>query len=102
MSLGTFRFVQIKFEPSAAGDSAGRGRLDSRGADDPAQEEKPAGAKLQLVTKTNGFTGPGLTVTFRNRLALRGAEQLLIDGVASYETQTKRARQVTKTAVIRA
>ena len=88
MSLGTFRFVQIKFEPSAAGDSAGRGQLDSQVLMTQLKK-KSLQAQLQLVTKTNGFTGPGLTVQFRNRSALRGAEQLLIDGVASYETQTK-------------
>lgn len=88
MSLGTFRFVQIKFEPSAAGDSAGRGQLDSQVLMTQLKK-KSLQAQLQLVTKTNGFTGPGLTVQFRNRSALRGAEQLLINGVASYETQTK-------------
>ena len=88
MSLGTFRFVQIKFEPSAAGDSAGRGQLDSQVLMTQLKK-KSIQAQLQLVTKTNGFTGPGLTLQFRNRSALRGAEQLLINGVASYETQTK-------------
>ena len=34
-------------------------------------------AELQLVSKSNGFIGPGLTGQFRNRSAFRGAEQLL-------------------------
>ncbi len=88
MSLGTFRFVEIKFSPATAGDSAGRARLDTD-IRMTQLRKKSLRAELQLVTKTNGFTGPGLTVSFRNRSALRGAEQLLINGVASYETQTK-------------
>ena len=88
MSLGTFRFVEMRFRPSAAGDSAGRARLDADVLMTQLRK-KSLRAELQLVTKTSGFTGPGLTVQFRNRSALRGAEQLLINGVASYETQTR-------------
>ncbi len=88
MSLGTFRFVEIRFKPSIAGDSAGRGRLDT----DILMTElrkKSLRAELQLISKSNGFTGPGLTVSYRNRSALRGAEQLIINGVASTETSTR-------------
>jgi len=88
MSLGTFRFVEIKFRPSAAGDSAGRARLDSDILMTQLKK-KSLRAELQLVSKSNGFTGPGLTVQFRNRSALRGAEQLLINAVASTETSTR-------------
>ncbi|MGI4867544.1 MAG: BamA/TamA family outer membrane protein [Janthinobacterium lividum] len=88
MSLNTFRYVDIKFAPSAAGDSAGRARLDANVLMTQLKK-KSLRAELQLVSKSNGFTGPGLTAQFRNRSALRGAEQLLINAVASYETQTK-------------
>jgi outer membrane protein assembly factor BamA len=87
MSLNTFRYVDIKFKPSAAGDSAGRGRLDSDILMTQLRK-KSLRAELQLVTKTNGFTGPGLTAQFRNRSAFRGAEQLIVNAVASYEAQT--------------
>jgi outer membrane protein assembly factor BamA len=88
MSLGTFRFVEIKFRPSAAGDSAGRARLDSDILMTQLKK-KSLRAELQLVSKSNGFTGPGLTIQYRNRSALRGAEQLLINAVASTETSTR-------------
>ena len=88
MSLGTFRFVEIKFRPSAAGDSAGRARLDSDILMTQLSK-KSLRAELQLISKSNGFTGPGLTGQFRNRSALRGAEQLLINAVASYEVSTR-------------
>jgi outer membrane protein assembly factor BamA len=88
MSLGTFRFVEIKFRPSAAGDSAGRARLDSDILMTQLKK-KSLRAELQLISKSNGFTGPGLTGQFRNRSAFRGAEQLIINGVASYEVSTR-------------
>ena len=103
MSLGTFRFVEIRFKPAVAGDTAVtvpadaapgsnrsvglRHRLDAEVLMTQLKK-KSLRAELQLVNKTNGFTGPALRVTFRNRSALRGAEQLLINGIASTETQT--------------
>jgi hypothetical protein len=88
MSLGTFRFVEIKFRPSAEGDSAGRARLDSDILMTQLKK-KSLRAELQLVSKSNGFTGPGLTIQFRNRSAFRGAEQLIVNAVASTETSTR-------------
>ncbi|MFD2720994.1 BamA/TamA family outer membrane protein [Hymenobacter monticola] len=87
MSLNTFKFVEIRFLPSTAGDSAGRARLDAD-VRMTQLKKKSLRADLQLVSKSNGFTGPGLTVSFRNRSALRGGEQLLVNGVVSTETQT--------------
>jgi outer membrane protein assembly factor BamA len=88
MSLGTFRYVEIKFRPSAAGDSAGRARLDSDVLMTQLKK-KSLRAELQLVSKSNGFTGPGLTISYRNRSAFKGAEQLIINAVASTETSTR-------------
>ena len=103
MSLGTFRFVEIRFKPAAASDSAVtvpagtapgdnrsvglRHRLDAEVLMTQLKK-KSLRAEVQLTTKTNGFTGPALKVTFRNRSALRGAEQLLVNAIASTETQT--------------
>ena len=96
MNLGTFRFVEIRFQPAAAGDTtvqtpAGapyqRARLDAEVLMTQLKR-KSLRAEVQLATKTNGFTGPALIVAFRNRSALRGGEQLLINATASTETQT--------------
>ncbi len=96
MNLGTFRFVEIRFKPAAAGDTtvqtpAGppyqRARLDAEVLMTQLKK-KSLRAEVQLVTKTNGFTGPALIVAFRNRSALRGGEQLLVNATASTETQT--------------
>ncbi|HEX8659322.1 MAG TPA: BamA/TamA family outer membrane protein [Hymenobacter sp.] len=88
MSLGTFRFVEIRFNPAAAGDSAGRARLDAD-VRMTQLKKKSLRAELQLINKTNNFSGPGLNISFRNRSALHGAEQLVITGTAAYEIQTK-------------
>jgi outer membrane translocation and assembly module TamA len=88
MSLGTFKFVEIRFAPATAGDSAGRARLDAQVLMTRLQK-KNLRAELQFLSKSNGFTGPGLTASFRNRSALRGAEQLLINATATAETQTR-------------
>ena len=87
MSLNTFKFVEIRLRPATAGDSAGRARLDADVLMTQLKK-KSLRADLQLVQKNNGFTGPGLNVSFRNRSALRGGEQLLLSAVASTETQT--------------
>jgi hypothetical protein len=98
MSLGTFRFVEIRFQPAAAGDTT----VAARGPLNPAfrprldaevlmtqLKKKSLRAELQLATKTNGFTGPALNISFRNRSALRGAEQLILNATAAFETQTR-------------
>ncbi|MBO2013157.1 BamA/TamA family outer membrane protein [Hymenobacter negativus] len=103
MSLGTFRFVEIRFRPAEAGDSAvavpaGTARSSSSSVGLRSRldadvlmtqlKKKSLRAEVQLASKTNGFTGPALNVSFRNRSALRGAEQLIVNAVASTETQT--------------
>ena len=100
MNLGTFRFVEIRFKPAAAGDTtvstpAGppyqRARLDAEVLMTQLKK-KSLRAEVQLANKTNGFTGPALIVAFRNRSALRGGEQLLVNATASTETQTSSGR----------
>jgi outer membrane protein assembly factor BamA len=87
MSLNLFKFVEIRLKPAEAGDSAGRARLDADVLMTQLKR-KSLRADLQLVSKSNGFTGPGLTLSFRNRSALRGGEQLLVNATATAETQT--------------
>ncbi|MDO7874435.1 BamA/TamA family outer membrane protein [Hymenobacter sp. ASUV-10] len=102
MSLGTFKFVEIRFRPSVEGDTAvitpgaggAAGRLGVRPRLDAdilmtQYKKKSLRAEVQLATKTNGFTGPAFNVSFRNRSALRGAEQLIVNATAAFETQTR-------------
>ncbi|WP_400193018.1 BamA/TamA family outer membrane protein [Hymenobacter sp. B81] len=87
MSLGTFKFVDIQFRQARQKpDSAGYGFLNAS-VRMTQLKKKSLRAEIQLVNKTNGFTGPGFTVQYRNRSALRGAEQLLLNLVGSFETR---------------
>ncbi|MCA8833263.1 translocation and assembly module lipoprotein TamL [Hymenobacter pini] len=89
MSLGTFKYVDIGFRPARQkADSAGYGFLNSyvRMTQLP---KKSLRAEVLLVSKSNGFTGPGFQIQFRNRSALRGAEQLLVNVTGTFENQTR-------------
>ncbi|GAB2544949.1 translocation and assembly module lipoprotein TamL [Rufibacter soli] len=84
MDLGTFKFAEVRFTPL---DSIGlNGRLKADILLTQAKK-KSVRAEVQTVQKSNGYAGPALTVGFRNRNALRGAELLLINLVGSFESQ---------------
>jgi outer membrane protein assembly factor BamA len=98
MSLGTFKFVDIRFRPArgrAAADSAGYGRLNAtvRMTQVP---KKSLRAELQM-NSSSILVGPSFVVQYRNRSALRGAEQLLINANASLETGRGTLSGVTST-----
>ncbi|UOQ66381.1 translocation and assembly module lipoprotein TamL [Hymenobacter volaticus] len=96
MSLGTFKYVDIRFRPARnVPDSAGYGHLNAfvRMTQVP---KKSLRAELQMNT-SNIFTGPSLVLQFRNRSALRGAEQLLVNASASAETGQGALSGVTST-----
>lgn len=96
MSLGTFRFVDIRYRPAQGqADSAGYGRLNAlvRMTQIP---KKSLRAEVQMNV-SDVFTGPAFVVQFRNRSALRGAEQLLINLNASLETGKGALSGVTST-----
>lgn len=44
-------------------------------------------AELQAITKSNGFTGPGISLTYSNRNLFNGGETLNINSTFSYEAQ---------------
>ena len=81
MSLGTFRFVNIRFSPR---DQNGNHFLDVRILLTPIQR-KSLSLEVRGVTKSNNFAGPGLEVSFTNHNLLKGAEALTISTNAAYE-----------------
>ncbi len=85
MSLGSFKFVDIRFQESEK-DSF---QLDTRIYLTP-QLKKSLRAEFQLVSKSNNFVGPGFSVRFTNRNFLRGSEQFRITANTSYEVQVSR------------
>lgn len=83
MSMGNFRFVNIRFTES---DTANPGFLKT----DIMLTQMPKRtfrAEIDLVTKSNDFTGPRLTINYKNRNTFNGAELLNIDLSTSFETQ---------------
>ncbi len=95
MSLGTFKFVEIRFNSVTTADSlpsplpgAPRPMLDADVLMTQLKK-KSLRAEIQLLSKSNGFTGPGFRAEFRNRSALRGAEQLLVNLTGTFENQTR-------------
>lgn len=96
MSLGTFKYVDINFRPARdVPDSAQYGHLNSmvRMTQVP---KKSLRAEVQMNV-SNIFTGPAFVLQYRNRSALRGAEQLIINGRASLETGTGALSGITST-----
>ncbi len=85
MSLGSFKFVDIRFEESKK-DSF---RLNTSIYLTPHLKKSIRG-EVQMVSKSNNFVGPGLTLRFTNRNFLRGSEQFRITANTSYEVQVSR------------
>ncbi|MCK0192078.1 BamA/TamA family outer membrane protein [Arenibacter sp. F20364] len=85
-ALGVYKYVNIRFN-----------ELDSTVADSTASlsadillsplTKRSVRAQLQAVTKSNGFAGPGLSLTYNNRNLFKGGETLSITGNFAYETQ---------------
>lgn len=86
-SIGSYKFVNIRFdEIDTVANEAGNGLL---GADiflSPLNK-RSLRAELQAVSKSNGFAGPGIALTYNNRNFFRGGETFSLTGNFSYETQ---------------
>ncbi len=85
MTLGAFKFVNIKYA-EVSGDS---NLLDANIYMTPFLK-KSIRAEFQTTSKSNNFVGPGLSVTFTNRNALRGSERLELTLNSGYEVQISR------------
>jgi len=82
VNLGNFKFVKNQFKPSDSIDGA----LDAYYYLTPLAKKS---IRLELTGKTNSanYLGTDVTLSWRNRNALRGAELLTISGSAGYEAQ---------------
>ena len=85
MSLGSFKFVDIRFKESERDSFL----LDTDIYLTPHLRNSLRG-EVQLVSKSNNFVGPGLSLRFTNRNFLRGSEQLQVTANTSYEVQVGR------------
>ena len=86
-SIGAYKFVNIRYneiDNSAEGDSLGL--LEANIFLSPLNK-RAIRAEVKAVTKSNGFSGPGLGLTFANRNLFNGGETLNISLDGSYEIQ---------------
>jgi outer membrane protein insertion porin family len=86
MSMGTFKFVQVKFSDA---DTTANGFLDVD-IFMTTMTNYTFRAEMDVVTKSNNFTGPRMNVSLLNRNTFRGAELLSLSLAGSYEAQLSR------------
>ena len=86
MSMGNFKFVQVKFSES---DTTANGYLDVTILMTPLPKYTFR-AEMDLVTKSNDYTGPQLNLSVLNRNTFKGAELLNITMAGSFEAQLGR------------
>ena len=83
MSMGNFKFVQVKFTES---DTTAPGYFDAKILLTP-MPIHTFQAELDLVTKSNNYTGPRMNLSVSNRNAFKGAELLKLTMAGSFEAQ---------------
>ena len=83
MGLPAYKFVNVQYEP----DTTKTNKLDSFIYLTPALK-KSLRAEAQMVSKSNNFAGPGISVSFNNRNAFHGSEQLNLEVTGNFESQT--------------
>jgi hypothetical protein len=83
MSLGNFKLVQVGFSEK---DEPEKGLLDVNILMTPLPK-RTFRAGIDLVTKSNNFTGPQMSFSLLNRNTFRGAELLNLNMAGSFEAQ---------------
>ena len=83
MSMGNFKFVQVKFSNS---DTTATGYLDATIHMTP-MTKHTFRTELDLVTKSNNYSGPRMNLSLLNRNAFKGAELLSLSMAGSFEAQ---------------
>ncbi len=83
MSMGSFKFVQVKFSES---ETTAIGFLDATILLTP-MPKYTFRAELDLVSKSNNYTGPRMNLNMLNRNAFRGSELLSLNMAGSFEAQ---------------
>lgn len=86
MSMGNFKFVQLKFADS---DSTATGFLDVNILMTPLPNYNFK-AELDLVTKSNDYSGPRVNLSLLDRNTFKGAEFLNLSMAGSFEAQLGR------------
>ncbi|MCW3072523.1 MAG: surface antigen [Bacteroidetes bacterium] len=83
MSMGNFKFVRVNLVES---DTSAPGYLDAKVLLT-AMPKRTFRSEIDLVTKSNDFTGPRQNLTYQNRNTFNGAELLNLNMAGSFEMQ---------------
>ncbi len=83
MSMGNFKLVQINFSENSAAEP---GLLDVNILMTP-MSKHTFKAEMDMVSKSNNYTGPRMNLSILNRNAFNGAELLNLNLAGSFETQ---------------
>ncbi|NTW32825.1 MAG: BamA/TamA family outer membrane protein, partial [Bacteroidetes bacterium] len=83
MTMGNFKFVRVKFSDS---DTSAKGFLDVAIFMTP-MTNHTFRAEVDIVSKSNNYTGPRINLSYLNRNIFNGAELLNINMAGSYEAQ---------------
>lgn len=89
MTMGNFKFVRITFSDS---DTTAAGFLNVTILMTP-MPEHTFRAELEIVSKSNNYTGPRLNTSFINRNTFKGAELLNLSLSSSFEAQLSGANK---------
>ncbi|MBU2948841.1 BamA/TamA family outer membrane protein [Zobellia uliginosa] len=84
--LGSYKFVNIRFNEADTANVTSKRFLNADIFLSPLTK-RSIRTELQAVTKSNGFAGPGIAVTYNNRNIFNGGETFSLTGDFSYETQ---------------
>jgi outer membrane protein insertion porin family len=83
MSMGNFKLVQVNFAEST---DSGPGLLDANILMTP-MPRHTFSAEIDMVSKSNNYSGPRMNLSILNRNAFGGAELLKLNLAGSFETQ---------------
>jgi hypothetical protein len=83
MSMGNFKFAQVKFSDS---DTTITGLLDVTILLTTIPD-RTVRAEIDIVSKSNNYTGPRMNLSILNRNTFKGAEQLTLNLAGSFEAQ---------------
>ncbi len=89
MTMGNFKFVRMNFSDSS---TTAAGFLDVTILMTPLPEHTFR-AEIDIVSKSNNYTGPSLNTSFINRNTFRGAELLNLNLASSFEAQLSRTNK---------
>ena len=85
-NIGAYKFVNIRYDEIKSSSEDSLGRLEANIYLSPLKK-RAIRAEVKGVTKSNGFSGPGLGLTFVNRNLFHGGETLNISLDGAYEVQ---------------